>query len=94
MQYVLKLSIGMYCVVDLCPLVHTCMNVNMICLDIGCIQVLPLANETPFIGVGYNSVFHAFLPWSMSVIAYSHQLGYLLVLEKFYNVLVVEWNII
>ena len=48
----------------------------------GYIEVLPLTSRTPSIGVGYNSEFHAFLPWSISVIAYSHHMGYQLVLDK------------
>ena len=38
------------------------------------------------IGIGYNSKFHVLLPWSMSVIAYYNHMGYILALDKFYEV--------
>ena len=44
------------------------------------------------IEVGWNSRFHALLPWSMSFIVNSHHMGYRLALESFYEVYMVAWG--
>ena len=60
----------------------------------GCVQVVPLTSRTPSIGVGYNSVFHDFLPWCMSVITYFHHMVYLLELDNISEVYEVVWDAI
>ena len=62
------------------------LSYSLICAYIGCVHVLVVASRTPSNGLGYPSRFHALLPWFMSVKAYSNYVGYLLVLDKFYEV--------
>ena len=50
--------------------------------------------EQPSYVVGYYSGFHFLLQWSLLVIAYSHHMGYLLVLEMLYEVYVFVWDAI